>query len=145
MDLIQTIDIAAEGMTAQRTRLNVISANLANAHTTRTKDGTPYRRKTVIFEAVPVRSPFHRHLRNAMDNELYGVRVREIAPVKGEFKRLFDPSHPDADENGYVYLPNVDYVSEMVSMLNASRSYEANASAIKTAKEMALKALEIGR
>jgi flagellar basal-body rod protein FlgC len=145
MDLIRTMDIAAEGMSAQRTRLNVISANLANAHTTRTEDGSPYRRKTVIFEAVPVQSPFDEHLADAMDSEIRGVKVREIAPVKGEFKRLFDPSHPDADENGYVSFPNVDYISEMVSMLNANRSYEANAAAIKTAKEMALKALDIGR
>ena len=145
MDLIQAIDIAASGMTAQRSRLNVISMNLANANTTRTKDGTPYRRKTTIFQTVPYGNPFYSHLRNALEDDIYGVEVTEIAPVPGEFKRIFDPSHPDADENGYVFLPNVNLVQEMVLMLNANRAYEANAAAVKAAKEMALKALEIGR
>lgn len=145
MDLIQAIDIAASGMTAQRSRLNVISMNLANANTTRTQDGTPYRRKTTIFQTVPHGNPFYNHLQNALEEKIYGVRVTGIVPVAGEFKRIFDPSHPDADENGYVSLPNVDLVQEMVQMLNANRAYEANAAAIKAAKEMALKALEIGR
>jgi flagellar basal-body rod protein FlgC len=145
MDLIQTIDIASGGMTAQRTRLNVISMNLANANTTRTEDGTPYRRKTTIFETVNLGQNFHDHFQNALDNEIYGVNVREIVPVEGEFKKIFDPSHPDADASGYVYLPNVNLVQEMVNMLNANRSYEANAAVIRAAKEMALKALEIGQ
>jgi flagellar basal-body rod protein FlgC len=145
MDLIQAIDIAASGMTAQRSRLNVISMNLANANTTRTQDGTPYRRKTPIFQTVPHGNPFYNHLQNALEENIYGVRVTGIVPVAGEFKRIFDPSHPDADENGYVSLPNVNLVQEMVQMLNANRAYEANAAAIKAAKEMALKALDIGR
>ena len=145
MDLIKCIDIAASGMTAQRTRLNVISMNLANANTTKTSDGTPYRRKTSIFETSPIGNSFEDQLKSSMERKVYGVRVSNIVPVEGDFKKLFDPTHPDADENGYVYLPNVNLVEEMVQMLNANRSYEANASAIKTAKEMALKALEIGR
>ena len=145
MDLIQCIDIAASGMKAQRTRLNVISMNLANANTTRTADGTPYRRKTSIFETTPIGVSFNDRLRDSLENQIHGVRVTGIVPVSGEFKKIFDPSHPDANENGYVYLPNVNLVEEMVQMLNANRSYEANAAAIKTAKEMALKALEIGR
>lgn len=145
MDLIQTIDIAASGMVAQRTRLNVISMNLANANTTRTDDGTPYRRKTTIFQPYHMGNSFQNHLRNAQEDQIYGVKVTEIVPVSGEFKKIFDPSHPDADEKGYVYLPNVNLVQEMVQMLNANRSYEANAAAIRAAKEMALKALEIGR
>jgi len=145
MDLMQAMDIAASGMAAQRTRLNIISMNLAHANTTRTGDGTPYRRKTPIFEVVPLQDPFIIQLQNALDQELSGVKVREIVPVRGEFRRIFDPSHPDADQNGYVSLPNVNLVEEMVQMLNANRSYEANAAAIKTAKDMALRALEIGR
>jgi flagellar basal-body rod protein FlgC len=145
MDLLKCIDIAASGMTAQRTRLNVISMNLANANTTKTSDGTPYRRKTSIFETAPVYNSFEEQFKNTMEKKVYGVKVSEIVPVQGEFKKMFDPSHPDADENGYVFLPNVNLVEEMVQMLNANRSYEANASAIKTAKDMALKALEIGR
>ncbi|MBW2610017.1 MAG: flagellar basal body rod protein FlgC [Deltaproteobacteria bacterium] len=145
MDLIQCIDIAASGMKAQRTRLNVISMNLANANTTRTADGTPYRRKTSIFETTPIGVSFYDRFKDSLANQIHGVRVSEIVPVSGEFKKIFDPSHPDADKNGYVHLPNVNLVEEMVQMLNANRSYEANAAAIKTAKEMALKALEIGR
>ena len=145
MDLIKSMDIAASGMTAQRTRLNIISMNLANANTTRTADGTPYRRKTSIFETVPVGDSFETNFKDSMEREVYGVKVSEIVPVPGDFKRIFDPSHPDADKNGYVYLPNVNLVQEMVQMLNANRSYEANAASIRTAKEMALKALDIGR
>jgi flagellar basal-body rod protein FlgC len=145
MDLIKTIDIAAGGMTAQRTRLNVISTNLANANTTKTDEGTPYRRKTTIFESTPAGGTFQEQFANNLDAQIYGVRVSEIVPVQDEFKKIFDPSHPDADPNGYVYLPNVNLVQEMVQMLNANRSYEANAAVIRTAKDMALKALEIAR
>jgi flagellar basal-body rod protein FlgC len=146
MDLMQAIRIASSGMTAQRARLNVISMNLANANTTRTDDGTPYRRKTVVFETSPLERSFEDELRSSLKEEdLYGVQVNRIAPVTGEFKKVHDPGHPDADEEGYVYLPNVNLVQEMVQMLNANRGYEANAAAIKTAKEMALKALEISR
>lgn len=145
MDLIQTIDMAAGGMTAQRTRLNVISMNLANANTTKTDEGTAYRRKTVIFETVPAAETFAGQLEQSLDGQIHGVRVREIVPVQGEFKKIFDPSHPDADKDGYVYLPNVDLVQEMVHMLNANRSYEANAAVVRAAKDMALKALEIIR
>ena len=145
MDLIKCLDISASGMKAQRTRLNTISMNLANANTTRTEAGTPYRRKTAIFETIQVSGSFDEHLQDTMEKKIYGVKVSEIVPVSGDFKKIFDPSHPDADETGYVYLPNVNLVEEMVQMLNANRSYEANASAIKAAKDMALTALEIGR
>ncbi|RJR29806.1 MAG: flagellar basal body rod protein FlgC [Desulfobacteraceae bacterium] len=143
MDLIKTIDLAAGGMTAQRTRLNVISMNLANANTTKTDDGTAYRRKTVIFESNPVETTFSGQLGQSMDDQIHGVKVREVVPVQGELKRIFDPSHPDADKDGYVFLPNVDVVQEMVHMLNANRSYEANAAVIRTAKDMALRALDL--
>ena len=145
MDLIKCIDIASSGMKAQRTRLNVISMNLANSNTTRTENGTPYRRKTTIFETTEVSGSFEGSLNHAFETQLYGVKVSNVVPVSGEFKKIFDPSHPDADEKGYVYLPNVNMVQEMVQMLNANRSYEANAAVVKTAKEMALKAIEIAR
>ena len=144
MDLITSMDIAAGGMTAQRTRLNVISMNLANANTTRTANGGPYRRKTVIFETVPT-STFQQQFLNALESKIYGVQVTNIEDVAGEFKKIFDPAHPDADDKGYVYLPNVNLVQEMVQMLNANRAFEANASVIRAAKEMALRALDIGR
>lgn len=146
-DLLQAMDIAASGMTAQRARLNVISANLANANTTRTEEGVPYRRKTVIFETSPVGRSFEQELEVSIkeDGEACGVRVTGVVPVAGPFKKVFDPSHPDADKEGYVYLPNVNLVQEMVQMLNANRGYEANASVVKAAKDMALKALDISR
>ena len=117
MDLIRTIDLAAGGMVAQRTRLNVISTNLANANTTRTAEGTPYRRKTTIFQTVPAVEGFDARLRDALDRKLQGVEVTDIVPVEGPFKKIFDPTHPDADKTGYVYLPNVNLVEEMVLML----------------------------
>jgi flagellar basal-body rod protein FlgC len=132
-------------MTAQRSRLNVVSMNLANANTTRTDEGTAYRRKTVIFTTDPVDNSFESQLKDSMDKKLYGVKVTNVVPVAGELKQVYDPTHPDADKDGYVSYPNVNLVEEMVSMLNANRSYEANASAIKASKEMALKAIEIGR
>jgi len=145
MDLLKCMDIAASGMSAQRTRLNVISMNLANANTTKTDDGTPYRRKTSIFRTVPVKKSFEDELKGSLDKHIYGVEVSKITQVPGDLKKIFDPSHPDANESGYLYLPNVNLVEEMVQMLNANRSYEANAAAIKTAKDMATKALDIGR
>jgi flagellar basal-body rod protein FlgC len=145
MDLINAIDIAASGMKAQRSRINVISANLANANTTRTEDGSPYRRKTVIFQSTPINRSFEDELNDWLSGEdsVYGVHVTDIVPVGGEFKKVYDPSHPDADPQGFVYLPNVNLVQEMVQMLNANRGYEANATAIRTSKEMALRALEM--
>jgi flagellar basal-body rod protein FlgC len=145
MDLIGTMNISAGGLMAQRTRLNVISMNLANANTTKTENGGPYRQKTAIFRTVPATKGFEDYYADALDRKLQGVQVKSIDPVDGPFKKIFDPSHPDADEKGFVYLPNVNVVQEMVKMLNANRSYEANAAAVKAAKEMALKALDIGR
>lgn len=145
MDLLKCMDIAASGMNAQRTRLNVIAMNLANANTTKTQNGTPYRRKTSIFQTAPISESFQDELNNSLDNKVYGVEVSKIVSVPGDLKKIFDPSNPDADKNGYVYMPNVNLVEEMVNMLNANRSYEANASAIKTAKDMALQALNIGK
>ncbi|HDZ23927.1 MAG TPA: flagellar basal body rod protein FlgC [Desulfobacteraceae bacterium] len=146
MGLIKAIDIAASGMAAQRTRVNVISMNLANANTTRTASGGPYRRKTVVFQTNSVHESFEEAMKNAESGqEVYGVKVKGIVPVSGEFKKVFDPSHPDADKQGYVYLPNVNLVQEMVSLLNANRGYEANAAAVRTAKGMALRALDLFR
>jgi flagellar basal-body rod protein FlgC len=118
--------------------------NLANANTTRTANGKPYRRKTVIFETSSVPQSFEEAMKSAEDGQgVYGVKVKGIVPVSGEFRRVFDPSNPDADKQGYVYLPNVNLVQEMVSMLNANRGYEANAAAIRTAKGMVLKTLDL--
>ena len=149
MDFISSMEISASGLSAQRTRLNIISQNLANAFTTRTKEGGAYRRKITVFTA----QPFTNHLERAMDYPPYapngdprrGVLVERVDEDQAPFKRVFDPSHPDADKDGYVNLPNVDVATEMVDMINASRSYEANVTAVNATKSMALKALEIGR
>lgn len=146
MDLMNAIDIASSGMAAQRTRVNVISMNLANANTTRTADGSPYRRKTVVFQTTPLHESFDEAMDDAMKGQqVYGVKVDGIVPVSGPFRKVFDPNNPDADKQGYVYLPNVNLVQEMVSLLNANRGYEANAAAIRTAKNMAQTALDLFR
>jgi flagellar basal-body rod protein FlgC len=145
MNLMTAMDVSATGMAAQRIRLNVISMNLANAETTRTGSGGPYQRRTVIFRSTPVEGTFENVFERHLQEKIQGVTVTRIEAKGGDDKRIYDPSHPDADAAGYVHYPNVNLVEEMVSMLEASRSYEANVTAAKAAKNMALKALEIGR
>ena len=147
MDFINSMEISASGLSAQRTRLNIISQNIANANVTRTAEGGPYRRQITVFSAAP----FVSHLQQAIDQPPYqadprrGVLINEVKNDPTPFKRVYDPAHPDADDEGYVNLPNVEIVSEMTNLINASRSYEANISAVAASKNMALKALEIGR
>ena len=151
MGLFTAINIASSGMGAERTRADVIADNIANASTTRTPEGGPFRRSRVIMRprvASPYwRSPF---LPESMDNGVgKGVKVAEIQKdYKSENKLIYDPSHPDAikigPRTGYVEMPNVDIVSEMVDMISASRAYEANASVVEGAKSMFQRALEIG-
>ncbi|MGC9324318.1 MAG: flagellar basal body rod protein FlgC [Desulfomonilia bacterium] len=133
MDLFTAMDITASGLRAQRTRMNVIASNIANAHTTRTPEGGPYRRRDVIFRE------------NSFEGALSSVEVSSIAPDPTPGKRVYDPQNPDADEQGYVTMPNVNLMEEMVNMIGASRAFEANTTAIKTQTDMALKALQIGR
>ena len=147
MDFINSMEISASGLSAQRTRLNIISQNIANANVTRTAEGGPYRRQITVFSAAP----FVSHLEKAFDQPPYkadprrGVLINEVKNDPTPFKRVYDPAHPDADDEGYVNMPNVEIVSEMTNLINASRSYEANISAVAASKNMALKALEIGR
>lgn len=133
MDLFTAMDISASGMRAQRTRMNVISSNITNAHTTRTADGGPYRRRDVILRE------------NSFEDELSSVELEAIVEDPTPGKRVHEPGHPDADERGYVTLPNVNLMEEMVNMMGASRAFEANTTAVKTQKDMAEKALAIGR
>ncbi|HNY66467.1 MAG TPA: flagellar basal body rod protein FlgC [Deltaproteobacteria bacterium] len=133
MDLFTAMDISASGMAAQRTRLNVISSNIANAHTTRTDGGGPYQRRDVIFRE------------NSFENQLSAVTVEGIVNDPTPGKRLHDPNNPDADAEGYVTLPNVNLMEEMVNMIGATQAFEANTTAVKAQKDMALKALAIGR
>ena len=145
MDFFDALHVSSSGLSAQRLRMNLISANLANMNTTRTKDGEPYRRKDPVFAAqAPARS-FREMLHNRQKEMLTEVAVIGIVEDSRLPVRKYDPKHPEADENGYVALPNINVMEEMVNMITATRSYEANVSAIKAAKTMALKALEIGQ
>lgn len=144
MSVFSAMNISATGMTAQRTRLDVISQNIANVNTTRDADGNVYKRKSVIFEEKNYVS-FDDTLINATGNLGKGVKISEIFEDDSEGRMVYDPSHPDADENGYVTYPNVNTVTEMTDMIDASRSYEANVTAFNASKNMELKALEIGK
>ncbi len=138
-------------MTAQRYRMDVIAENVANANTTRTEDGSPYRRKVVAFAEKGGNTSFVNALNSAIGYRGTGysgsgVKVTGVyEDHKTEMKMVYDPSHPDADEDGYVLYPNVDIVTEMTNMIDASRAYEANATAFNASKSMALRGLEIGQ
>lgn len=146
MGYFSSLNIGATGLTAQRLRMDTISQNIANVNTTRTEDGTPYRRKVVVFEEKSPNASFSEYL-NQSSKELIGggVRVARVMEDRAPFKKVYDPGHPDADEDGYVEMPNVDVLTEMINMISATRSYEANVTSINTTKSMAMKALEIGR
>ncbi len=148
MGLFNSFNISASALTAQRLRMDIISQNIANASTTRTEDGTPYRRKTLVFEERDMTSSFSSILGKELSGSSVsggGVRVTEIVEDPTPFKEVYDPTHPDADENGIVQMPNVETITEMVNMLSATRAYEASVTALNASKSMATKALEIGR
>lgn len=147
MSFFDSLDISASGLTAQRLRMDLISQNIANANTTRTEDGTPYRRKVALFQQRDGNRPFSDYLTEASASKIGGggVRVLRVMEDSSPLKKVYDPGNPDADKEGYVMMPNVDVTTEMVNMISASRSYEANVSALNATKNMAMKALEIGR
>lgn len=147
MGMFDAFDINASGLTAQRYRMDIISENVANANTTRTADGTPYVRKVVTFKEKGGQTPFSRVLNSATDHYTgTGVKVGGVYEDKNTpMNMVYDPSHPDADENGYVSYPNVNIVTEMTNLIDATRSYEANATAFNATKSMALKGLELGK
>jgi len=140
MNFLQSLEISASGLYAQRRRMDVIAGNLANIETTHTKKGGPYRRKMVVMSPKPVED-----FDKALTLQAEGVKIDDIVEDKTPFRKAYNPSHPDADKNGYLLKPNVDLVVEVTNMLMARRAFEANISAIKSTKQMALKALEIGR
>ncbi|KUO72898.1 MAG: flagellar basal-body rod protein FlgC [Clostridia bacterium BRH_c25] len=146
MAFLNSINISASSLTAEKLRMDVISRNIANVNTTRTADGTPYRRQVVVFQEGDKQMSFSDYLSDASKSLIgSGVKVTGITEDKTPFKSVYDPGHPDADEEGYVKMPNVDVMTEMVNMISASRAYEANVTAINSAKSMAVKALEIGK
>ena len=141
MSLQRAFTIGASGLTAQRTRMETVASNLANARTTRTAEGGPYRRREPVFTAEPVRTSFGETLGRA----LRAVRVERIATDPSAPVLRHEPGHPDADEQGFVAYPNVDPVREMVDMMSATRSYEANVTLISGIRSMVRSALEISR
>ncbi len=145
MDFMTAFDVASSALSAERTHMNIISMNLANVKTTRTAEGGPYRRKSVTMAASPVDSPFSKSMNSALDRELMGVRVLEIATDKRPARRVYEPGHPDADEEGYVSYPDINLVEEMTNMMASMRSYEASVTTLEGLKNMYNKALEMGR
>lgn len=145
MDIFKSFEISASGLVAQRLRMNVISSNLANIDSTRTPQGGPYRRKDVVFAAAPASSSFHSLLGAELDGKLSMVKVLDVVEGNRPYRRIYDPGHPDASAGGYVLLPNINPMEEMVNLLSATRSYEANVTAINAAKSMARSALNIGK
>ena len=146
MNFLTAMETSSSGMAAQRFRINIISANIANAQTTRTPEGGPYRRRQVIFAALPAPRTFEEVLRaevkpgDPLHVKVLGVAVDQRPPIL-----KYDPAHVDSNEEGYVAMPNIDPLEEMVNIMLATRSYEANVAAFNAAKNMALRALDIGR
>ncbi|MDD4803318.1 MAG: flagellar basal body rod protein FlgC [Syntrophomonas sp.] len=151
MGFLNSIDVSASGLTAQRLRMDTIASNMANVETTRVANGQgPYRRHVVVFEAQnnkPSKGKFKSALQEQL-SALSGVKVREIRQLgenEAPFRRVYEPANPDADEEGYVNYPNVNVVEEMINMISSTRSYEANAKVIEASRAMAMRALDIGR
>jgi len=145
MAFLGSLDISSSALTAQRLRMDVISENVANITTTRTAEGEPYRRRYVIFQEME-RPAFSQYLNDSINGVAgAGVRVTDILEDDAPFTLDYNPTHPDADEYGYVRMPNVDLAHEMVDMMSATRSYEANITVLNSTKNMAMSALEIGK
>ncbi len=145
MDFFSSMNVSSSALSAERTRMNLISSNLANANTTRTPEGGPYKRKDAVFAATPVQNPFARALDKATGQEVRRVEVMQVVEDQNKPRMQYDPSHPDADPQGYVAMPNVNVVEEMADMINSTRTYEANVTAVQAAKSMALKTLELSK
>lgn len=143
MDIFTSLKISSSALKAQRIRLNTVSANLANIETTQTPEGGPYRKKDVVFTTAG--KPFEERLANSMRGAVQGVQVSRIMTSPEPPKMVYDPAHPDAGDDGYVAMPDINVMDEVVDMMSASRAYESNVTVVKSAKRMALKALEIGR
>lgn len=155
MDLLMAMRISASGLSAQRTKLNVVAQNLANAETTRTEEGGPYRRKMVVLSETPLTAeeeggesiePSFQKVLDAENAKYVGVSVSEVVESQEDFRLVYRPSHPDADPlTGYVAMPNVNFLAEMGDMIVARRAYDANATVIANTKAMIQRALELGR
>ena len=150
MAFLSSFDICASGLSAQRLRMDIASENVSNIDTTRTEAGGAYRRKLVVFESYGSGSSFREAMRNAAQGKginvrACGVRVADIVEDDREMKMVYNPEHPDADESGFVEMPNVDLLKETADAMSATRSYDANVTALNAMKLMAQKALDIGK
>ncbi len=156
MDIFRIFDVTGSGMSAQRTRMSVVAGNLANAETTRTPEGGPYRRRNIFFRAQPLREDFPTMLQAGMtipiplkrlkpQNEINAVAVAGVQPSSRTPRKVYDPSHPDADKEGYVSYPEINTMEEMTDLLAATRSYEANLTVFNSTKALVHKLLEMGR
>jgi flagellar basal-body rod protein FlgC len=148
MGFFDGYNVATSGMSAQRERINIVSSNIANAQTTHTTEGGPYRKKNVVFQEVLIDAQGRKTIPSQKDNKLginslRGVSVKEILDAKGEPIMKYEPDHPDANKDGYVAYPDINPVIEMVDLIEAMRSYEANVSAFKTQKEIDTQTLDI--
>jgi len=139
--VFSAMEVAASGLTAERSRMNVIAGNLANARTTKTEDGTPYKRLDPVFVAKPLAN----NTTDPVMKAIHKVEVAEVRPDASPGQMVYDPGHPDANASGYVEYPNVDVVSEMVNMMSATRAYEAGVTSIESLKSMARAAIKIGK
>jgi flagellar basal-body rod protein FlgC len=145
MDFLTSINISSSGLSVQRLRMEALASNLANVETTRTPEGGPYRRKDVVVSALPLTDDFASLLKTELGENLQRALATGIIEDSGDPRKVFNPTHPDADGEGNVAMPNIDLVEEMVNLVTATRSYEANVTAINAAKSMALRAIELGR
>lgn len=145
MDFLTSMKISSSGLSVQRKRMETISSNLANMETTRTPEGGPYRRKDIVITAMPLENQFGEVLKNELGDNLTQIQITDVIEDQKEPRLVYDPKHPDANEAGYVAMPNIDLMTEMVNMIAASRSFEANVTAINASKSMALRAIELGR
>lgn len=145
MDFTTGMRVSASGLTAQRMRMNTISSNIANVNTTKTPEGGPYRRKDVVFESMPDARNFGDLVTSSPSSDMQRVQVSDVVVDRKAPMLKYEPDHPDANEDGYVAYPNINLMEEMANMIQATRSYEANVSAMQATKDMALSAIEIGR
>lgn len=144
MDFFTAMRISSSGLTVQRTRMNVTSSNLANVDTTRTPEGGAYKPRHAVVAAIPLEKSFDEHLADKLHAQTNGAEVVSVTADEAPGRMVYDPTHPDASADGYVEMPNISVVSEMVNMVTATRSYEANISVIQALKSMAKNAFEIG-
>ncbi len=145
MDILSGLRVSSSGMAAQRMRMNTISSNIANVNTTRTPEGGAYRRKDVILESIPDAKSFGEILTSQPQKDIARVQVTDVTVDRKAPLMKYEPDHVDANEDGYVAYPNINLMEEMANMIQATRAYEANVSALNATKDMAMTSLELGR